>query len=248
MVSIAVCNIMLFWTASKQQTTVILLTAKQHQWWRGTWISRLGEAWCQLVMMTSSNGNIFHVTDPLWGEFTVHEWIPLTKASDAELWCFLWSAPEQTADQTIETLVIWDAGDLSYRRAHYDITVMVTSWASQRVQEQVKPIYLRMGLKLKHKVFINAGLNTYRSKVEDGKCDPSVIKVHGRKEKCSRSFNWSIKTLWIWLVATRALFQYKDRFSRYGDSHVKDETILSLTWGSLYANPKIRRLFAFSDA
>ena len=24
--------------------------------------------------------------------------IPLTKASDAELWCFLWSAPEQTAE------------------------------------------------------------------------------------------------------------------------------------------------------
>ena len=24
---------------------------------------------------------------------TGHRWIPLTKASDAELWCFLWSAP-----------------------------------------------------------------------------------------------------------------------------------------------------------
>ena len=33
---------------------------------------------------------------------------PLTKASDAELWYFLWSAPEQTVD-TIETPVIWDA-------------------------------------------------------------------------------------------------------------------------------------------
>ena len=28
---------------------------------------------------------------PLWGEFTVHRWIPRTKASDAELWYFLWS-------------------------------------------------------------------------------------------------------------------------------------------------------------
>ena len=27
-------------------------------------------------------------------EFTGHRWIPCTKASDAELWCFLWSAPE----------------------------------------------------------------------------------------------------------------------------------------------------------
>ena len=44
-------------------------------------------------MMTSSNGNIFRVTGPLCGEFTGHRWIPRTKASDAELWCFLWSAP-----------------------------------------------------------------------------------------------------------------------------------------------------------
>ena len=43
-------------------------------------------------MMTSSNGNIFHVTGHLCWEFTCHPWIPRTKASDAELWCFLWSA------------------------------------------------------------------------------------------------------------------------------------------------------------
>ena len=45
----------------------------------------------------------------LWGESTGHRWIPLIKASDAELWCFLWSAPEQTIEQTIETPMIWDA-------------------------------------------------------------------------------------------------------------------------------------------
>ena len=54
----------------------------------------------------------FRVTGPLCGEFTGHWWIPLTKASDAELWCFLWSAPEQTVEQTIETTVIWDASVL----------------------------------------------------------------------------------------------------------------------------------------
>ena len=59
-------------------------------------------------MMTSSNGNIFRVTGPLCGEFTVNRWIPLTKASVAELWCFLSYAPEQTVEQTIETHVIWD--------------------------------------------------------------------------------------------------------------------------------------------
>ena len=69
--------------------------------------------------MASSNGNISRVTGPLWGEFTGHLWIPLTKTSDVELWCFLWSTPEQTVEQTIETPVIWDA------IAPYDVTVML---------------------------------------------------------------------------------------------------------------------------
>ena len=51
-----------------------------------------------MYMMTSWNGNIFCVTGHLCGEFTDPRWIPLTKASDAELWCFLWSAPEWTAE------------------------------------------------------------------------------------------------------------------------------------------------------
>ena len=67
--------------------------------------------------MTSLNGNIFCVTGHLCGEFTDPRWIPRTKASDAELWCFL---------------CVWingwlnnrDAGDLRRYRAHYDVTVM----------------------------------------------------------------------------------------------------------------------------
>ena len=51
-------------------------------------VSQMGV--CYDVMMTSSNGNIFRVTGHLCGEFTG----PRTKASDAEVWCFLWSAPE----------------------------------------------------------------------------------------------------------------------------------------------------------
>ena len=47
-----------------------------------------------LTMMTSSNGNFFRVTGHMCGEFTEPRWIPRKKASDAELWCFLWSAPE----------------------------------------------------------------------------------------------------------------------------------------------------------
>ena len=58
-------------------------------------------------MMTSWN-DIFRVNGILRGEFTGHRWIPLTKASDAEIWCFVWSAPEQTVEQIIETPVIWN--------------------------------------------------------------------------------------------------------------------------------------------
>ena len=49
--------------------------------------------------MTSSNGNILRVTGPLCGEFSGHRWMPRTKA---ELWCFLWSAREQTVIGHIE--------------------------------------------------------------------------------------------------------------------------------------------------
>ena len=49
-------------------------------------------------MMMSSNKNISALLAPLCGEFTGHRWIPLTKASDAERWCLLWFAPEQTAE------------------------------------------------------------------------------------------------------------------------------------------------------
>ena len=50
------------------------------------------------IMMTSSNGNIFHVTGPLCEEFTAHRWVPIKKASDAELSFFLWSTPEYTVE------------------------------------------------------------------------------------------------------------------------------------------------------
>ena len=61
------------------------------------------------LVMTSSNGNILRVTGLLCGEFTGHRWIPHTNASYAGLWCFLWSAPEPTLEETMETPLIWDA-------------------------------------------------------------------------------------------------------------------------------------------
>ena len=61
------------------------------------------------TMMTSSNENNCHVTGHFLGEFTGHQWVSLTKVSNAELWCFLWSATDRTFAQTIETPVIWVA-------------------------------------------------------------------------------------------------------------------------------------------
>ena len=70
--------------------------------------------------MTSSNENIFRVIGPLCGEITDHRWIPLIKAGDPELGCFIWSAPEQTVDSR-------DAYDLRRHRPHYDVTIMSTT-------------------------------------------------------------------------------------------------------------------------
>ena len=50
------------------------------------------------IMMTPSNGNIFRVIGHLCGEFTGPRWSPRTKASEAELWCFHWSASELTVE------------------------------------------------------------------------------------------------------------------------------------------------------
>ena len=56
--------------------------------------------------------DIFSVISFTGGEFTGARGFPRTKASDAELWCFLWSAPEQTVKLTIKAPVIWDAIEL----------------------------------------------------------------------------------------------------------------------------------------
>ena len=71
-----------------------------------------------LSMMMSSNGNIFHVTGPLWGESFGHWWIPITKASEAELWSFylICSWTNGWANNR-------GAGDLRCHRVHYNLTV-----------------------------------------------------------------------------------------------------------------------------
>ena len=81
------------------------------------------EIWLtQAFMMMSSNGSIFHVTGPLCGEFISDQWIPCTKASDKELWCF---------SLICTSIYGWvnnsEVGDLRCHHAHYDIIVMLLS-------------------------------------------------------------------------------------------------------------------------
>ena len=103
---------------------------------------------------------ICRVIGPLWGESTDHRWIPLTKASDAELGCFRWSAPEQTFEQTIETPVIGDTIALimtliAWAKDPFDIPDLAiryvrTIWHKNNIKKiyklQMKPTELRSGI------------------------------------------------------------------------------------------------------
>ena len=101
------------------------------------------------TMMTSSNGNNYRIIGHLCGEFTDPRWIPRTKASDAKLWCFLWSA------------CVWingwvnnrEAGDLRRYRAHYDVTVIsnlmhwsacIIGWKSGLLDILISPYIAQM--------------------------------------------------------------------------------------------------------
>ena len=75
--------------------------------------------------MTSSNRNIFRVTGPLWGEFTGHWWIPHTKASDAERWCFFYLRPNKR---------------LRRHRAHYDVSIILQPW-KQTVRQRAPSLH-----------------------------------------------------------------------------------------------------------
>ena len=91
---------------------------------------RKSPQYCAHRMMTSSNGNIFRVTGPLYGDFAGHRWIPRTQR------------PGTRSFGTFFFLNGWvnngEAGDLRRHRSHYDVTVMDDSctenvlWISSR--------------------------------------------------------------------------------------------------------------------
>ena len=114
------------WSRLRSCVVSAVIWSAMKWWWPNMYcVITLG-----LHMMTSSKGNSFRVTGPLCPEFTGHRWIPRTKASDAELWCFLWCA---------HWINGWannhEAGDLGRYRARYDVFLMIrhcrnieTSW------------------------------------------------------------------------------------------------------------------------
>ena len=60
------------------------------------------------------------------GEFTSLRWIPLIKASDAELWYFIWSAPEKKNNWVKNR----EACDLKRHHVHYSVTAMLDAQCS----------------------------------------------------------------------------------------------------------------------
>ena len=98
--------------------------------WQQVWVGSL----FRQNRKTSSNGNIFRVTGRLCGAFAGHRWVPLTKASHAELWCFFFDLGfEQMVESTIVRLVIWDA-----------IALIITSllWVCVYIITQLMPVKL----------------------------------------------------------------------------------------------------------
>ena len=83
--------------------------------------------YCESIYTTISWWRHHMETFPRYWPFL--RWIPLTKASDAELWCFLWSAPWING---------WvnnrEAGDLRRHHAHYDVIVMVATKLQQHLK------------------------------------------------------------------------------------------------------------------
>ena len=88
------------------------------------------------TMKMLSNGNIIHITGPLWGESTSHWWIPLTKAIDAERWCF-----SLICAWTNGWANSWNDADLKCHRAHYYVTVMRLQ---SQFDKKLKKIYWKI--------------------------------------------------------------------------------------------------------
>ena len=84
--------------------------------------------------MASSNGNIFRVTGPLWGEFTGHRWIPTQRPVTRSFGVFylIWAWIHRWVNN-------YEAGDFRRHRVHYDDIVM--SYHCNRVRHANRTIF-----------------------------------------------------------------------------------------------------------
>ena len=78
-----------------------------------------GSVWKRKRIMTSSNGNVSALLALCARNSSVTGEFPTKKASDAKLWCFLWSSPWISG-----WVKYHEVGDLRQHRAHYDVIVM----------------------------------------------------------------------------------------------------------------------------
>ena len=78
--------------------------------------NRNGPLLAIIIMMTSSNGNIFGVTGPLCGEFIDHGEFPSKSPVTRSFGVFF--------DLRLNKRLSKHAGDLRHHHAHYDVTVM----------------------------------------------------------------------------------------------------------------------------
>ena len=102
------CTVMMFWCFAVTSSRRPL---------RGGWVSAVSIIRIRIcVMMTSSNGGIFRVTGPLWGEFKGHRWIPLTETRSFDAFFDL---------QTNGWANNRDACGLRRHCVHYDVTDML---------------------------------------------------------------------------------------------------------------------------
>ena len=103
-------------------------------------MSHCMHSWTSLQrnMMMSSNGNIFRITGPLWGESTGHRWIPLTKASDVKIFSLICAGVN-----------VWANWYLRCHYARYDVTVM--NMMNSRYVEQLLTYEFIKGYK--HRIY-----------------------------------------------------------------------------------------------
>ena len=82
-------------------------------------------------MMVSSNGNIFRVTSPLWGESFRHRRIPRNKGQwrRALVFSFICTRTNGWANNPY-------AGNLRRHHAHFDVTVLTVAISNPHCQQQ----------------------------------------------------------------------------------------------------------------